>query len=146
MRLRVHLAAIVVALLLFSNCGAARHVAVQVDQSFALAVFAASDAALDACKQGVFTQAQCTVGGDVNRNAQQALIDVKAVTAALQSAPKDFVVPKNLPDLLTSLTSLQTLVGDLAPAVPAKADLTTKITAALRQAIQLVTAFTGGQL
>lgn len=126
------------------GCGAARHVAVQVDASFATAVFAASDAALEACNQNVFTPAQCTVGGSVNRNAQQALIDVKAVTQALQDAPTSAEVPKTLPDLLTSLSNLQTLVGDLAPTVPSKQALATKIQAALAQAIQVIRAFTGG--
>lgn len=145
MRTGTSFAVLLFAALLVSGCGAARHVAVQVDASFATAVFAASDAALEACKQGVFSQAQCTVGGDVNRNAQQALVDVKAVTTALQNAPKDVAVPKNLPDLLTSLTNLQRVVGDLAPALPAKQDLAGKIVSAIDQAIKVVQAFTGGQ-
>lgn len=144
MRLKARLISIVLAALFTLQCGAARHVVVQVDASFATAVFAASDAAMDACKSGIFTPAQCAPGGDVNRNAQQALIDVKAVTAAIQAVPDGTTVPTNLPTLLTSLTQLQSVIGALAPAVPAKADLASKISAALAQAIKVVAAFTGG--
>jgi len=140
----MRLALVFVTMLTFTECGAARHVAVQVDAAFATAVFAASDAAMTACQQRVFTVEQCNVGGSVNRNAQQALIDVKAVTQALQDAPKDGGIPKNLPDLLTALTNLQVLVGDLAPTIPAKQDLTAKILAAIGQAIRVVKAFTTG--
>lgn len=147
MRLKNRIAPALVALALatafcVTSCGAARHVAVQVDASFATAVFAASDAALAACQQGVFTPAQCQVGGPVNANAQQALIAVKAVTQALQDAPKDAPIPKNLPDLLTALTNLQTLVGDLAPVVPAKQALKDRISVAVHQAILVVETLT----
>lgn len=128
--------------LLLNACGAQRHIAVQVDAAFATAVFAASDAAMEACKTMVFTPEQCAVGGSVNRNAQQALLDVKAVTTALQDS-KDSTVPKNLPDLLVSLTNLQKIVGDLAPTIPTKNDLATKIIAAINQAIAVLKAYTG---
>jgi hypothetical protein len=140
--------ALVVALLVVvaaaAGCGSQRHLAVQVDAAFSTAVFAASDAAMAACTNGTFTQTQCVVGGSVNRNAQQALVDVKAVTQALQDAPKSVVVPKNLPDLLKSLTNLQTLVGDLAPALPGKATLASKLTEAIAKAIALIQSFTTG--
>lgn len=131
-------------LLSLSACGAMRHVAVQADASFAQSVFALTDAALAACKSGSFSPVQCNVGGEVNVKAQQALLDVKAVTSALQDT-KNSVLPKNLPDLINTVSMLQKLIGDLSPMNPSKSDLTNKASAALNQISILLSAFTGGK-
>lgn len=120
------------------GCGAARHVAVQVDATFAQSVFALDDAARMACESKVLTQAQCDAA---NPKIVQALADVKAVSAGLLASPKAVSVPKNLPDLLQNLTDAQRILGSFqGSSVPA--DVANKLVQAINQAILLVSKYT----
>lgn len=120
------------------GCGAARHIAVQADASFAQSVFAIDDAATTACQTKVLTPAQCAAA---NPKIKQALTDVVAVSQAIKAAPKDLTLPKQLPDLLTDLTAIQGIVAPTATVTP---DLTHKVEYAINQAILVVAKFAGG--
>jgi hypothetical protein len=135
---RLRLALPVLLALTLAACGAARHVAVVADATFAQAVFAVDDAATSACQTKVLTAAQCAAA---DPKIKKALLDVVAVSEAIKASPKDFAVPKNLPDLLTDLTAIQ---GIVAPAAQVAPDLTAKVNYALSQAILVVAKFTGG--
>lgn len=128
-----------------TGCAHARHVAVVADVAFAQAVFAVDDAETAACQSHVMSEAACTAA---NPSIIKALQDVKAVTLALQATPKNVAVPKNLPDLLTDLTTAQAIVAPLANAPSAPAQVQTlgaKIQAAILQTIAVVKTFTGGK-
>lgn len=131
--------------LTFGGCAHARHVAVVADASFATAIFALDDAELQACQQHVLTQAQCDAA---NPKIKQALIDVRAVSLALQATPKNVAVPKSLPDLLTDLTQVQAILAPSAALGGQAALAASKAQTALDQAIaivRLVAQATGGQ-
>ena len=132
----------VVGVLLLSTvaCGGLRHVAVQVDATFAESVFALSDASYEACVAQVFTPEQCKVNGSVNTLMKRLIIDVDAITAALQDANVE-KLPNSVPDLLMALKSFQRIVIDISPAVQGRAELLAKIDVALTQAINLLNAF-----
>lgn len=131
-----------VVLVSLSGCAKARHVAVVADASFAAAVFAVDDAQFEACKTHVapFSVEVCASTGP---KIKAALVDVKAVTAALQATPKDGQVPKNLPDLMKALTDVQAILSPLSPSL-VKADVAAKVQSALTRAIAVLTLFTGG--
>lgn len=127
-----------------AGCAHARHLAVVADASFAQAVFALDDAELQACSQQVLTQAQCDAAGPKIR---QALVDVKAVTQAIQATPKNVAVPKALPDLLADLTQVQAVLGP-AGQIPQAVPVLGKVQSAIDQAIailRLYAQFSGGQ-
>lgn len=123
------------------GCASARHVAVVADATFAQAVFAVDDAEFKACQTNVapFTPAVCD---DLNPKIKQALLDVKAVTAAIQASPKNGSLPKDMPSLLTNLTAVQAIISPLAPSF-IKDDIANKIGYALRLAIAVLNGFAG---
>lgn len=124
-----------------AGCAKARHVAVLGDVAFSQAVFALDDAELAACQNHTLRPQQCD---ELNPKIRQALIDVKAVTAAIQASPKSGVVPTSLPDLLKDLTDAQAVIAPLAAAGGPLADLGQKSTNAINQAIALLRAIAGG--
>jgi hypothetical protein len=127
------------------SCAHARHLGVMADASFSAAVFAIDDAETAACQQHVLSPETCA---QADARIAAALQDVKAVTLALQATPKNVAVPKNIPDLLTDLTSLQGIVAPLANAPSAPVQVQTlgqQITVALSQTIAVVRTFTGGK-
>lgn len=123
------------------SCAKARHIAVAGDVAFSQAVFALDDAELAACQSKMLTQTQCDA---LNPKIRQALVDVKAVTAAIQTAPKSGVVPISLPDLLKDLTDTQAILAPIAAAGGPLGDLGTKATTAVNQAIALLRLIAGG--
>lgn len=122
-------------------CVKARHMAVVADATFAQAVFAVDDAEFKACETHVLTVDECAAA---NPKIKQALVDVKAATAAIQAAPKNGTMPTSLPSLAVSLTDLQSILGPLAPN-PIRADLLNKIQFALRLSVALINSFAGAQ-
>jgi len=125
-----------------TSCAKARHIAVLGDVAFSQAVFALDDAELAACQNKTLTPAQCDA---LNPPIKQALIDVKAVTAAIQAAPKSGVVPLSLPELMKDLTGVQAVLASFGAADGHLMDLVAKANAALNQAIALLRAIAGGQ-
>lgn len=130
-----------ITLLVTVACASTRHVLVQVDATFAQAVFAVDDAEFQACAARVapFTAEVCAAA---NPKIKQALVDVKAVTAALQATPKSGVVPKDLPSLIQNLNDVQGILLPLSQSV-AKSDVTTKVQSALAKATAVLTAVAG---
>lgn len=120
-------------------CAHARHIAVQVDATVSTAIFAVDDAEFAACQAHVITQAQCDA---LNPKIKAALVDVKAVTAALQATPKTGTVPKTLPDLILTLRSVQAIALALPPS-PATDGITSKVNTALDAAIALLSKIAG---
>lgn len=130
---------LLIPLLFVLGCGAkAHHVAVVADATFAQAVFAVDDAEFTACQTHVapFTVEFCATA---NPKIKQALLDVKAVTAALQLAPTGGL-PKDFPSLIKNLTDVQAMLVPLSPN-PIKDDISSKIQKALAQAVAVLTAF-----
>lgn len=131
--------------LVLSSCAHARHIAVVADATFATAVFSIDDTETQACAAQILTPAACAAAGP---KILAALQDVKAVTLALQATPNNVAVPKNLPDLLTDLTSVQAILGPVVSAPNAPSSLTTlaaQIQSAITQTIAVVKLFSGGQ-
>lgn len=124
-----------------SGCGTVRHVAVVADASFAQAIFVVSNAEYEGCSMHTppFTVDVCA---KADPKIKLAVMDLDAVTAALQGTPKNGALPKNLPDLLKDLTSIQSIAGTF-DASPAKNDFTSKVENAVNQAIGLLQKFTG---
>lgn len=133
---------VVVALLLTSGCAKVRHAAVQADAAFASSVFALSDAQFQACQAKVLDKARCDALDPV---IKESLLNVKAITAALQASPDGGAVPKNLPDLLKNLDAVRTVLAPLGEAPGPIGDLVTKAQRAFEQAVALLTQFTGGK-
>lgn len=129
------------ALTLSACAGSARHIAVVADQTIAQSVFAIDDAEFEACKAKVLSEAKCA---QLNPIIKQALLDVKALTAAIQQTPKDAPLPKSLPALLTSLNQINDVVAALGDG-PQFAGLSAKVRAANQKVIALLTQFAGGQ-
>ncbi len=127
---------------LLAGCAKARHVAVLADATFAQSVFAVDDAEFEACKTHIapFTVDVCAA---TDPKIKAALLDVKAVTAALQATPNAVTVPTNLPSLLKNLTDVQAILSPLE-ASGTKQDIAAKIAAALTKAIAVINAFTTG--
>ena len=123
------------------GCGKARHVAVQADAVFAQAVFALDDLEFEACLVGALSAAQCA---QTNPIIKRALLEVRAITAALQATPSAVSVPADLPTLIADLAAVQRIVAaaGTSPTVMALADQTDT---ALGKAADLLKAFTGGR-
>lgn len=134
---------IVIALLVLVSpgCAKAQHITVQADYAFAKSVFAFDDAELALCTEGTLTAEQCAT---LNPVVKQLLLDVKAVTLALQAAPKDLKVPTSLSDLLSHMTDVQRLLMPLARAGGKLGDLALKLDTAISQAIKVIDVFAGG--
>lgn len=130
-------------LVTLSACAGARHVFVQADAAFVLAVAAADDAEFKACETHIapFTPEVCAAA---NPKFKQALLDAQAVTAALQATPKNGVIPKDLPSLLANLTAAQAILVPLSPSL-VKTDVGNKIQLALMKATAILTALAGVQ-
>lgn len=141
--LTLALTALLAATGLFNACaGKARHIAVVADQTVAQLVFALDDAEYQAChQQHVLSADQCAKLDPV---IKQALLDVKALTAALQSTPASGPLPKTLPALLKSLNDVGAVIDALGGG-PQFADLATKARKADAAVVNLLTQFAGGQ-
>jgi hypothetical protein len=127
---------------LLGCAGKARHTAVIVDQTVAQVVFALDDAEYQACHQ---TQTlPVDTCAKLDPVIKQALLDVKALTAALQLAPKDGPLPKSLPALLKSLNDVGAVIDALGGG-PQFAGLAAKARAADAAVVNLLTQFAGGQ-
>lgn len=127
------------------GCAHARHLAVVADATFANAVFALDDAETKACQSHAMSAADCA---KADPKIVKALLDVQAVTTALQNTPKNVAAPKNLPDLLTDLTEAQGIIAPAAAAPDAPQpvkDLGSALTNAIVKTIAIVKTFTGGQ-
>lgn len=136
---------VLVSLLSLVGCAHARHIAVVADGAFARAVFAVDDAENAACQSHQLSSDACAAA---NPKIVAALQDVRAVSLALQQTPKNVAVPKNLPDLLADLTSVQAIIAPIASvpnAPPAVQSLGANIAAAITQTIAVVRTFTGGK-
>jgi hypothetical protein len=131
--------AVLLAFMLGAGCAKARHLAVQVDYTVASAVAAVDDAEFAACAAKAISQAQCDA---LNPKIKAALLDVKAVTAAIQATPKSGTVPKTLPDLIQTLRSVQAIALAL-PASDATSGVTSKVNIALDAAIALLSKIAG---
>jgi hypothetical protein len=122
--------------------GTARHVAVVADASIAQAVFALDDAEYAAChQQHVLSAEQCA---KLDPIIKKALVDVKALTAALQAAPKDGQLPSTLPALLKDLNDIGAVIDALG-AGPTFSGLAAKARQANATILGLLTQFAGGQ-
>lgn len=119
------------------GCTTARHVAVVADATFAHAVFDVDDVEFQGCQTGALEPAFCAAA---NPKIKQALVDVKAVTAALQATPN--ALPKNIPSLIGNLTDVQAMLASL-PQSASKSDLVLKIQEAMRFAVAVLTALAG---
>ena len=132
--------------LVVGGCAHARHIAVVADASFAQSVFALDDAELQACQQSILTPAQCAMA---NPKIKQALLDVVAVTKAIQATPNSVAMPAKLPDLLKDLTDAQAILA-AASGLPQAAVVVGKAQNAVDQAIAVLKLYaqfsgTGGQ-
>lgn len=133
---------VLVALFLTSGCAKVRHAAVQADAAFAASVFALSDAQFQACQSKTLDQAHCD---QLDPVIKESLLNVKAITAALQASPDAAAVPKNLPDLLKNLDAVRAVLAPLGAAPGPVGDLVTKAQRAFEQAVALLAQFTGGK-
>ncbi len=140
---RTFASSLLVLALLASGCSAkARHVAVVADQTIAEVVFALDDAEFLAChQQHVLSAEQC---GRLDPLIKKALLDVKALTTALQATPKDGPIPTTLPALLKDLNDLGAVIDALG-AGPEFTDLAAKARLANARIIGLLQQFSGGQ-
>lgn len=127
--------------ILMQDCATVRHVAVIADASFAQAIFAVSNAEYEGCSMHTppFTVDVCA---QADPPIKAALLDLDAVTTALQAMPKNGSLPKNLPALVKDLTTLQSIAGTFN-ASPAKNNFIRQIEHAVNQAIGLLDKFTG---
>lgn len=126
-----------------SGCATARHLATVADATFAQAVFAVDDAEYKACQTHAapFTVEVCAKADPL---VKQALVDVKAVTAAIKASPKNAPVPTSLPSLLADLTAIRDVIAPLSSTV-VKENLVTKVEDALTQTIRVLSVFAGGK-
>lgn len=127
----------------FDGCAKARHIAVVADVTFAQAVFAVDDAEFKACETHIapFTVEVCA---DLNPKIKQALLDVKAVTAAIQASPANGQLPKDMPSLIENLSDVQAILSPLAPSI-VKADIANRIQFALRLSVAMLNSFAGAK-
>lgn len=133
---------LLVALLAAASCAKAKHIAVQVDVAYSTTLFAIDDAQWKACHPTPvdLTQAICD---RLDPAIKHALEDGQALTRALQAAPRDGVVPQNLPDLLANLNSFQQILNE-AKASPTVSNLASKVSMANSQLIALLKRLAGG--
>jgi hypothetical protein len=137
------LLALAIAGALVAGCGGkVRHVAVVADASIAQVVFALDDAEYAACHQNhVLSADQCAKLDPV---IKKALLDVKALTVALQTAPKDGPLPATLPALLKDLNDIGAVIDSLGTG-PTFTSLASKARQANASVLGLLTQFAGGQ-
>jgi hypothetical protein len=126
-----------------ASCGGkVRHVAVVADASIAQVVFALDDAEYEACHQNhVLSADQCAKLDPV---IKKALLDMKALTLALQATPKDGPLPATLPALLKDLNDIGAVIDSLG-AGPTFSALASKARQANASVLGLLTQFAGGQ-
>src|SRR4051812_5646865 len=135
--------AAVYAISLAAACGTkSYHAAVVVDQTLAQAVFAVDDAQWKACHE--LHTAPADLCARLDPAVKTALLDVKALTAALQATPKDAPLPKSLPALLQSLSTVRGIVDALGTG-PTFSSLAAKVNTANNAAVALLSQFVGAQ-
>lgn len=133
-------ALLALALALSIGCASVRHQAVAADVVLANAVFAVADAQSLACApNGGLTAAQCT---QTTPAIRQALVDVKAVSAAIKASPSGGTAPTSLASVMTNLQSVQLIVEPLSGLGPVMT-LVSKLKVALSQAFALLSQLTG---
>lgn len=95
-----------------SSCAKAHHVAVVTDEAVARVVFALDDAEYEACHKTplVLTPAQCA---RLDPLVKRALLDVKALTAALQTTQGLEGIPTSLSALVKDVIALRVAIDDL---------------------------------
>lgn len=123
-------------------CAKPRHIAVAADVTLSSVVFALDDAQWQACHETHVISAEACIPLDAA--VKKALLDVKALTAAIQATPKDGQVPVSLPALLADLAAVRKIVDALGTG-PAFVGLSTKVNAANDTVVGLLTKFAGGQ-
>ena len=133
--------AVVLVMFLVGCNGSARHVAVKVDQGFAAAVFALDDLEFKACETKALSAELCA---QTNPVINRALLEVRAVTAALQATPNTVAVPTSLPVLIADLATVQRILA-AAGTSPTLATLAAQANTALGKAADLLKAFSGGK-
>lgn len=135
---------VAIALFATSACGVStRHIAVQADASLAQVVFALDDAEFEACAKHVLTAAECD---KLNPLIKNALVDVKALTAALQATRDVNGMPSSLSALVADVAAIRKALDELGKvAPPSLAPFLTKLQAVEAQVVALVQQFAGGQ-
>jgi len=123
----------------YAACATTQQLAIKADIAYSTAVFALDDAEWTACHTAtpvVIPESTCVI---LDVQLKQALLDVQAVTLAIQAIPTK--VPTSLPALLTDLNSIQVeLVA--AEQIPVITALAAKVAIANADAIALLTQLT----
>ena len=132
--------ALLLAVVGIAACATAQQLAIKADLAYSTAVFALDDTEYAACHPVIAPPLTAAACASLDANVAQALLDVQAVTRAIQAFP--VTTPRSLAALLTDLNTIQvSLIG--LEHTTLIASLATKTAEANAKAIALLTQIGG---